>query len=153
MFPAPGDRFNMSAERPFFHLGSVGARASWISVVILMFFSPAIALSIFMGIVYAVVPLSIWGKELSLRWRIPVGVTLFLGYGWMLAGVILDLQSNVSYSLFPGGVTLFSTLTAGFVFLPLAAAGSISTLLKKIRSQKEAEVERLESSGEQRKNS
>ncbi|MDF1852611.1 MAG: hypothetical protein P1U85_17375 [Verrucomicrobiales bacterium] len=93
-------------------------------------------MSVFLAVVYAVVPLSIWRRKRSLRWRIPIGITFVFGYGWIILGFVFAFPSTGGLeSQMPWYIPLFFSLTAGFFFLPLAAIGSITMLRERLETR------------------
>lgn len=123
-----------------FRLGTISAAAAKFSIVVLLFLSPFLALTFFVCVVYAVVPTSLWKKHRSWKVRLPVAVTCLMGYGIIFAAVFLELGSlaETDSYWFVGSGSMTIALIAGFLFLPLAAVGSISTLLGSRRTRGES---------------
>lgn len=97
-------------------------------------------MTFFIGIVYALIPCSLWRKHHSRRWRTAILLTCIPGFGMIALGVILELilvwSSDEVPMMHSGSTSMFFALLAGFVFLPLACFGSIHSLISTVRERK-----------------
>lgn len=131
----------MDKPRSLFRFGTVSAGASLFTIILLMVGPTFLVPSIVVSIVYAAVPCSLWRKHRSRKVRVPIALTCVLGFGIVLSGIALELWSTTlshepMSAAFPGMISLAFTLIAGVVFLPLAAIGSIHTLLGALRDRR-----------------
>ncbi len=108
----------------------------------LMLGNPFLVITFFIGVVYTVVPVSLWKKYQHRAIRSAVIITCTLGYGIIALGIGLDLYCFwTETNTFPGSMTTtvlspFFALGAGIVFLPLSAAGSLYSLRQRLTESK-----------------
>lgn len=131
----------VGTRRRFFSMGSLSASAALLTVVLLMLGAPFLVLTFFVCVTYAVVPVSLWQKHRSRVLRGIIVAVCVLGYGVVAVGIAIDLYLSwmePATGAAPGFIAFPASLVAGVLFLPLAAAGSLHTLRKRLREHRES---------------
>lgn len=130
----------MAKSPKIFRLSSLRAGACLLAIVLLMLVSPFLVLTFFICVVYAVVPVSLWRKHRTLRWRGSILITCLLGFGLIASGLVLEVVDSRlahEYDVYPAGfVSPIIAFSAGVVFLPLACIGSIHSFVVAVRSKR-----------------